>query len=287
MNSLHKDTFFSSQKSVNCGGRLLSLEKPLVMGILNITPDSFYDGGKHEGVKNIIRHTERMLEEGAAIIDAGAVSTRPGSAGVSVSEEKSRLIPVLKKLVREFPEALFSVDTYRSDIARIAIGEGAHIINDISAGQFDKKMFATIAELRIPYIIMHMQGTPGTMQIDPKYKNVVKEVLFYFSTRVNKLKRLGINDIIIDPGFGFGKTVAHNYELLGNLELFSTFSLPVMAGVSRKSMINNVLGIKPGNALNGTTVLNTMALMKGANILRVHDVKEAVEAIKIYNAFSK
>lgn len=286
MNSLHKGTFFSSQKTVNCGGKLISLEKPIVMGILNIAPDSFYDGGKHTCIKEIIRHTLRMMQEGAAVIDIGAVSTRPGAKEVSVSEEKKRLMPVIKALVKEFPEAILSIDTYRSEIAEISIGEGAHIINDISAGQFDKGMFTIIASLQVPYIIMHIRGTPGNMQKDPKYNNVVKDVLLYFSEKVNKLKQLGVNDIIIDPGFGFGKTVEHNYELLRNLDLFSTFDLPVIAGVSRKSMINKILGTKPENALNGTIVLNTIALLKGANILRVHDVKEAVETLKLLCAFN-
>lgn len=286
MNSLHKDTIFSSQKTMNCEGKLLSLEKPIVMGILNITPDSFYDGGKYKSIKDIINHTQKMLAEDAAIIDIGAVSTKPGAKEVSASEEKKRLIPVIKAIVKEFPEAILSTDTYRSEIAKAAIGEGAHILNDISAGQLDEKMFGTIASLQVPYIIMHIQGTPADMQMAPKYKDVVKEVMLYLSVRVNKLKQLGVNDIIIDPGFGFGKTVEHNYELLKNLNLFKIFDLPILAGLSRKSMINKVLGAKPENALNGTTVLNTIALMKGANILRVHDVKEAIETIKLFNTLS-
>ncbi|MFH0864737.1 MAG: dihydropteroate synthase [Bacteroidota bacterium] len=271
---------------MNCRGTLLSLEKPIVMGILNITPDSFYDGGKFSCINDIINHTRKMLDEGAAIIDIGAVSTKPGAKEVNASKEKERLIPVIKAIVKEFPQAILSADTYRSEIAKAAIGEGVHIINDISAGQFDKKMSRTIESLQVPYIIMHIQGTPSEMQKDPKYKNVVNEVMLYFSEKVDKLKQIGINDIIIDPGFGFGKTVEHNYELLKNLDLFKAFDLPIMAGVSRKSMVNKVLGTKPENALNGTTVLNTIALMKGASILRVHDVKEAVETVKLFCAFS-
>ncbi|MFA4851570.1 MAG: dihydropteroate synthase [Bacteroidales bacterium] len=281
MNSQHKNTFFSSQKTINCGGRLISLENPLVMGILNITPDSFYDGGKHKDMDNAMKHCAKMLEEGANIIDIGAVSTKPGAKEVTQEEEEKRLIPVLKKMTKEFPDAIFSIDTYRSSIARMSVDCGAQMINDISAGAFDENMFGIISELQVPYIIMHIQGTPADMQKNPVYENVVKEVITYFSEKVATLRKLGVNDIIIDPGFGFGKTVEHNYELLRNLEYFSFFGLPLMAGVSRKSMINKVLGTKPEDALNGTTVLNTIALMKGANILRVHDVKEAVEAVKL------
>ncbi|HNW97506.1 MAG TPA: dihydropteroate synthase [Bacteroidales bacterium] len=284
MNTLHKNTFFSSQKSINCCGKLLILEKPVIMGILNITPDSFYDGGKYSAINNIIEHTKIMIDEGAAIIDIGAVSTKPGAKTVSLSEEKKRLLPVVKLLLKEIPEIIISIDTFRSEIAKAAIEEGACIINDISAGQFDEKMFTTIAKLQVPYIIMHIQGTPENMQVAPHYKNVVQEVLYYFSEKINQLVQLGVNDIIIDPGFGFGKTVEHNYDLLNHLDFFRTLNLPILAGVSRKSMINKVLGTKPESALNGTTVLNTMALMKGANILRVHDVKEAVETVKLFNA---
>lgn len=282
MNSRHKNTFFSSQKTINCGGRLISLEKPLVMGILNITPDSFYDGGKHKNIDNALMHVARMLKEGADIIDIGAVSTKPGAKKVTQEEEEKRLIPVLKKMTKEFPDAIFSIDTYRSSIARMSVDCGAQMINDISAGTFDKNMFRIISELQIPYIIMHIKGVPANMQNDPIYKDVVKEVIAYFSEKVAILRKMGVNDIIIDPGFGFGKTLEHNYELLRNLEYFSFFELPLMAGVSRKSMINEALGIKSEDALNGTAVLNTIALMKGANILRVHDVKEAVEAVKLF-----
>jgi dihydropteroate synthase len=287
MNSLHKNTFFSSQFSLNCRGKLLSLERPIVMGILNITPDSFYDGGKHNGMDEILLHTEKMLHEGATIIDIGAASTKPGANKISAADEKKRLLPVLKKIVKQFPGSVISIDTYNSETAIASFNEGAHMINDVSAGRFDKKMFGTIAKLNVPYVIMHMQGTPANMQMDPKYHDVVKEVMYFLSEKVNGLKQLGVNDIIIDPGFGFGKTVEHNYELLKHLELFRTFELPVLAGVSRKSMINKVLGTKPENALNGTTALNTVALMKGVNILRVHDVKEAMDTVKLFNTLNK
>ena len=277
----HKNTFFSSHKNLNCGGKLLSLEKPLVMGILNITDDSFFDGGKYKNTDAALNHVEEMLKDGASIIDIGAVSTRPGAIEIPKEEEHSRISNILKTVTEKFPNAIFSIDTYRSEIARIAVDNGAHIINDISAGNFDEKMFQTIRDLHVPYIMMHIQGTPANMQSNPAYKNVVKDVISYFSEKVAVLKKMGVNDIIIDPGFGFGKTLEHNYELLNNLEYFSIFGLPLMAGFSRKSMINKLLETNPADALNGTTVLNTIALTKGVNILRVHDVKEAVEAIKI------
>jgi dihydropteroate synthase len=281
MKQKYKKTFFSSHKTINCGGKLLSLSKPVVMGVLNITPDSFYDGGKHKDTSTAIKHVAAMLEEGAAIIDIGAVSTKPGAEEVTQKEEKARLVPVLKEVLYNFPKAIISVDTYRSEIARIAVDCGAQMINDISAGSFDSKMFQTITRLQVPYIIMHIQGTPANMQTKPVYKNVVKDVIKYLSEKVAVLKKLGVNDIIIDPGFGFGKTLEHNYELLNSLEYFTIFELPLMVGFSRKSMINKLLGTKPDDALNGTTALNTIALIKGANILRVHDVKEAMQAIRI------
>ncbi|MGD0711649.1 MAG: dihydropteroate synthase [Bacteroidales bacterium] len=281
MNSQHKNTFFSSKRTLNCGGTLLSLERPLVMGILNFTPDSFYDGAKHKNTNDVLKHVSQMLEEGADIIDIGAVSTKPGAKEITTDDEKNKLIPILKIIKKDFPNTIISIDTYRSEIAKAAVDFGAHIINDISAGTFDKEMFKTISKIQVPYIIMHIQGTPLNMQENPVYNNVVKEVVFYLSVKVEELKRLGVNDIIIDPGFGFGKTVEHNYELLNNLEYFRIFELPLLVGFSRKSMINKVLNTTPSEALNGTTVLNTIALMNGANILRVHDVKEAVESVKI------
>lgn len=286
MNSQQKNTIIYSQRTINCGGKLISLEKPLVMGILNLTPDSFFDGGKNRDIVAAMKHTEKMLAEGAAFIDIGAVSTRPGAAGVTAEEEEYRLIPVLNQIAKEFPDAIISVDTFRSQTAIKAVDCGAQMINDISAGGFDKEMFATIARLRVPYIIMHIQGTPADMQQNPVYNDVVKEIIFYMSDKVGQLRQLGVNDVIIDPGFGFGKTVEHNYELLNNLHCFSFFELPLLAGLSRKSMINKVLGCNPENALNGTTVLNTIALLKGANILRVHDVKEAVEAVRLVGMYA-
>ena len=280
-NLKHKNTFFSSKKTINCRGKLLSLENPLVMGILNITSDSFYDGNKYNDIKKAIKQTAKMLEEGADIIDMGAVSTRPGAKTITQEEEEKRLLPILRNLITEFPDSIFSVDTFRSYIAQMSVDCGVKIINDISAGAFDNNMFNVISKLQVPYIIMHIQGTPVNMQYKPAYKDVVKEIIAYFSEKVAILKKIGVNDIIIDPGFGFGKTVKHNYELLNNLEYFSFFELPVMVGISRKSMINKVLDTTPESALNGTTVLNTIALLKGANILRVHDVKEASEVVKI------
>lgn len=278
---MDKDTFFLKKSTLNCRGKLLNLDKPVVMGILNITPDSFYDGGKYTSDSEIIKEAEKMFMDGAKIIDVGAVSTRPGAQEVNEDEEEKRLIPMVKKLVKEFPNAVFSADTWRSGIAKKAIGEGISIINDISGGTFDNKMFEVISQENVPYIIMHIKGKPSYMQEKPGYENLIKELVFFFSKQIENLKKLGVKDIIIDPGFGFGKNLEHNYHLLKNLGYFHFFELPVMVGVSRKSMINKLLGTKPVNALNGTTALNTIALLKGAKLLRVHDVKEAAEAVKI------
>ncbi len=287
MNSLHKNTLFSQIKPINIKGKLLTFDKPLVMGILNVTPDSFFDGGKFQSVSKILEQVEKMISEGADIIDIGAVSTKPGSVGVTESEESEKLIPIIELIRKHFHSSIISADTFRSKIARNAVNSGADIINDISGGIFDEKMFTTVAELNVPYILMHMKGSPENMQQNPQYLNVFNEVMFYFSERVSKLREAGVCDIIIDPGFGFGKTVEHNYTLLQHLDKFSFFELPILTGFSRKSMVNKVLNTKPENALNGTTVLNTIALMKGANILRVHDVKEAVEAVKIVTELNK
>jgi dihydropteroate synthase len=276
-----KNTIFSGKRTINCSGKIIDLSKPLVMGILNITPDSFYDGGRHNSEKEWLTRAEQLLSEGASIIDIGAVSTRPGANLLSAEIESERLLPVISSVRKHFPLSVISVDSCRSEIATSAVASGADIINDITAGNLDDKMFETIARLRVPYIIMHMQGTPADMQHDPQYNNVTGEIAMFFSERIFKLKHLGVNDIIIDPGFGFGKTVEHNFTLLNHLEFFRIFELPVLVGLSRKSMINRVLDIKPSEALNGTTVLNTIALMKGANILRVHDVKQAIEAVKL------
>lgn len=267
---------------INVNGRLMNLSEPRVMGILNVTPDSFYAGSRAETEKDIIERLYQIVNEGASIIDIGAYSSRPRAAEVSTKEEISRLRTVLELVRKHQPDAVVSIDTFRSDVAKMCVEEyGVAIINDISAGQMDKQMFATIAQLGVPYIIMHMKGTPQDMQTAPHYDNLLKEVFYYFSEKVQKLRDLGVKDIIIDPGFGFGKTLRHNYELMNHLEEFSLFELPLLIGISRKSMIHKLLNIKPEEALNGTTVLNTIALQKGAHILRVHDVKAATEAVKI------
>ncbi|WP_372792512.1 dihydropteroate synthase [Lutibacter sp.] len=270
-------------KSINCNGKLIDLSSPKVMGILNITPDSFFDGGKYNNPTAIVNHVEKMLSEGATFIDVGAYSSRPGAKHISEEEELERISPIIKLLITEFPNLLISVDTFRSEIAKHCIQNGACMVNDISAGNLDAKMFSTISKLQVPYIIMHMQGTPQNMQAKPIYEDVVKEVLYYFSKKINELRDLGVNDIITDVGFGFGKTIAQNYQLLKNLDLFKNLEVPILAGLSRKSMLFKPLGISQNEAINATTSANTIALLNGANILRVHDVKEAVEAIKIVN----
>jgi dihydropteroate synthase len=267
---------------INANGRLMDLSEPQVMGILNVTPDSFYAGSHGVTEGYIIDRIHQIMNEGASIIDIGACSTRPGADEVSIEEEMSRLRMGLELIRKHRPDAIVSVDTYRADVAKMCVEEyGAAIINDISAGQMDEQMFPTIARLGIPYIIMHMKGTPKDMQVNPQYDHFLKEVFYYFSEKVQRLRDLGVKDIIIDPGFGFGKTLEHNYELMNHLEEFSLFELPLLVGVSRKSMIHKLLDITPQEALNGTTVLNSVALLKGADILRVHDVKEAVESVRI------
>ena len=253
------------------------------MGILNITPDSFYDGGKYKNEADILSQTEKMLTEGATFIDVGAYSSRPGAAHISEKEELKRILPVIELLVKYFPEIIISVDTFRSEIAKKTIENGAAIINDISGGKMDEKMFQTVAELQVPYILMHMLGTPQNMQQNPVYEDVTKDIIRFFSEQIFKLHQLKMNDIIIDMGFGFGKTLQHNYEILSNLALFKNLDAPILIGVSRKSMLYKPLDITANEALNATTAANTIALLNGANILRVHDVKEAVEAIKIVN----
>ena len=268
-------------KSISCKGKLIDLKSPKVMGILNITPDSFFDGGKFQNQHKIISHVEKMLFEGATFIDVGAYSSRPGAKHISDQEELNRIIPVMELLVSNFPDILISVDTFRSNVAEHCISLGASLVNDISAGSMDDKMFSTIAKLQVPYIIMHMQGIPKIMQKNPIYNDVVEDLLFYFSKKISELRDLGVNDIISDVGFGFGKNLEHNYQLLNKLELFQNLTIPSLVGVSRKSMLFKPLNISPNEALNATTSANTIALLKGANILRVHDVKEAMEAIKI------
>jgi dihydropteroate synthase len=274
----------SSGFRLDCAGTVLDLKTPVVMGILNITPDSFYDGGKYQTQATQLRQTEKMISEGASIIDIGAVSTRPGSVEVDEKEEIKRLMPALKTLKTYFPKTIFSVDTYRSKVAKAAIDHGAGMINDIFGGRFDEKMMKVVAKADIPYIMMHMQGVPSDMQINPHYKDVLKEVHEFFRQQVEKVPKK-YRQVIIDPGFGFGKSVAHNYRLLSSLDSFKVFGFPLMAGMSRKSMINRVLHIHPSEAKNGTTVLNTIALLKGADILRVHDVKEAMETIALFSAY--
>ncbi len=269
--------------TINCKGNLIDVSSPKVMGILNITPDSFYDGGKYKHESDILFQTEKMLLEGATFIDVGAYSSRPGAAHISENEELSRMIPVVDLLINHFPEIIISVDTFRSKIAKETIENGAAIINDISGGKMDEKMFQTIADLQVPYILMHMLGTPQNMQQNPVYEDVTKEIISFFAAQIYKLHQLKVNDIIIDVGFGFGKTMQHNYEILNNLSLFKILDAPILAGVSRKSMLYKPLKINAYEALNATTVANTIALLNGANILRVHDVKEAMEAIKIVN----
>lgn len=267
--------------TINCSGTLIDLSVPKVMGILNVTPNSFYDGGKHREINSIIHQVDKMLSEGADFIDIGAYSSKPSAEFVSELEEIERLKVVVKELINTFPNIVLSVDTFRAAVAKVAVEHGVAIVNDISAGLLDEKMLPTVAELKVPYIMMHMRGNPQTMQSMTKYDDIVKEITFYFSERIQKARSFGISDIIIDPGFGFAKTVEQNYEVLNKMEVFSMLELPLLAGVSRKSMIYKVLETTPQEALNGTTVLNTIALQKGAKILRVHDVKEAVECIKL------
>ena len=269
--------------TINCKGQLIDLTEPKVMGILNVTPNSFFDGGKHSDLKAILSQVEKMLSEGATFIDIGGYSSKPSAEFVSEDEELERLLPVVQQIVREFPTAILSIDTFRSKVAQATIENGAAIINDISAGKLDDTMLQTVAQLQVPYIMMHMKGTPQTMQSMAQYENIVKEMVFYFSERVAQARSLGINDIIIDPGFGFAKTIPQNFEVLTKLELFQMLELPLLAGVSRKSMIYKTLETTPDFALNGTTSLNTIALLKGATILRVHDVKEAVECVTLYH----
>ena len=275
----------TTARYINVNGSLLDLSQPRVMGILNVTPDSFYAGSRTQTEAEIVRRVRRIVSEGAAIIDIGAYSSRPNADNVSSREEMERLRMGLKILFEIQPDAVVSVDTFRADVARMCVEEyGVAIINDIAAGEMDTDMFHTVAALNVPYIMMHMQGTPQSMQQHPHYDNLLKEVFLYFARKVQQLRDLGVKDIILDPGFGFGKTMEHNYELLSHLEEFRIFELPLLVGVSRKSMIYRLLDITPQEALNGTTVLDTICLLKGADILRVHDVKEAVETVRIVQA---
>jgi dihydropteroate synthase len=279
---LSLNTFFIAVMTINCNQTILDLSKPAVMGILNITPDSFFDGNRWNDEISILNQSRKMLDEGAAIIDVGGMSSRPGAQVISVEEEMQRVLPVVALLVNNFRDVVISIDTMRAEVAKAAIESGAAIVNDISAGTFDDKMIETVAALQVPYILMHKQGMPIDMQHNPVYKNVVIEVFDFLQKQVRKCKAAGIKDVIVDVGFGFGKTVEHNFLLLKNLSVFKQLNCPILIGVSRKSMITKTLSTNAESALNGTTAANTIGLMNGANILRVHDVKEAVEAVKIY-----
>ena len=268
--------------TLNCNGRLVSLESPVVMGILNVAPDSFFDGDKHQGLDGQLRQVEKMLKEGATFIDIGGMSSRPGAEIIGMEEELRRVLPVIEVVVEKFPEALISIDTIYARVAKEAVTTGACIINDISAGSIDTAMYKTVAALGTPYILMHMQGQPQQMQENPTYENVALEVLDFFIKEIGQLRSLGVKDIIVDPGFGFGKTVEHNYELLRKMHVFKMLEVPILAGISRKSMICKVLKVNPVDALNGTTALHIIALQQGAKILRAHDVKEAVECVRLF-----
>lgn len=275
-------------KYINVNGKLLDLSSPKVMGILNLTPDSFYAESRKQTEQDIRIRTRQIIEEGGSIIDVGAYSSRPKAEHITPDEEMRRLRNGLQIINSEYPDAIISVDTFHADVARMCVEEyGVAIINDIAAGEMDENMFQMIARLKVPYIMMHMQGTPQNMQQNPHYENVVKEVMLYFATKIQQLRDLGAKDLIIDPGFGFGKTLEHNYELLEKLESFQLFDLPLLVGVSRKSMIYKLLGGTSEDALNGTSIINTISLLKGANILRVHDVKAASEAVQIVNAMNR
>ncbi|MFC6859129.1 dihydropteroate synthase [Zunongwangia atlantica] len=273
--------------TINCKGKLIDLSSPKVMGILNITPDSFFEHSRMQNESDLFKKAEVMLKQGATFIDIGGYSSRPDANDVAEDEELNRVVPAIEILVKEFPEILISVDTFRSKVAAEAIEAGAAIINDIAAGNLDEKMMHVIAQYQVPYIMMHMRGTPKTMKQLTEYEDLVGDITYYFSEKIKEARDLGINDLILDPGFGFAKTTEQNFELLKKSDLFSSFKLPVLIGISRKTMIHKTLNIDPTEALNGTTVLNTLALTKGASILRVHDVKEAIEAIKLVSHFSK
>lgn len=278
-----KDTILRENSSINCGGNLLSLMQPIVMGIINITPDSFYDGGKNNSTDKATTQAKKHLEAGASILDIGGYSSRPGANKVSEEDELKRVIPAIKAIVKEFPNSIISIDTFRSSVAQEAVLNGAQIVNDISAGNLDQEMFATVGKLQVPYIMMHMQKTPQTMQVNPTYENILRDITQYFSIKIKDAKNQGIKDIILDVGFGFGKTIEDNYTLLKNMSHFKLLGLPILAGLSRKSMLYKPLNTTPENALNATTAAHMIALQQGAKILRVHDVQEAMEAIKIYN----
>ena len=276
-----EDNYFPRNSSLNTGGKLFTTDFPVVMGIMNSTPDSFYAGSRYSLTDNYLSTAGKMLEDGAGILDIGGYSSRPGAARISVKEEIARVIPVITAITHTFPDSCISIDTFRSEVAKAAFDAGAKIINDISGGTMDRNMFEMAGRLKCPYILMHMKGTPETMQKETEYANLFKDICYYFSEKIEELRSYGVKDIILDPGFGFAKTTLQNFELVNRLQDFQFFGLPVLAGFSRKSMIYKTLDTTPEAALNGTTVLNTLALTKGASILRVHDVKEAVEAVKL------
>jgi dihydropteroate synthase len=273
--------------TINCKGNLIDLNQPKIMGILNLTPDSFFDGGKNSNLNIAVENVSKMLEDGADFIDIGAYSSRPNALNISIQEEIDRLIPVLNSLIKNFPKTIFSIDTFRSEVAEVALKNGASMINDISGGSLDDKMFEVIAKFQVPYIMMHLKGTPQNMMQNTNYVKLIPEILYYFSEKIKIAKSYNINDLIIDPGFGFAKTISQNFELLENMKLLEICNLPILAGISRKSMIYKTLETTPEFALNGTTALNMIALQNGANILRVHEVKEAKECITLFNELQK
>jgi dihydropteroate synthase len=277
-------TAIQMKRTIVCGGEIIDLSAPKVMGILNLTPDSFYDGGKLKDEKSLLFQAEKHLSEGATFLDLGAVSTRPNADEVALEEELSRIVPAVEVLSKNFPKAKLSIDTFRAKVAEETVHAGAHMINDISGGTMDETMFETIAKLNVPYVMMHIKGTPQTMQSFAQYENVTQEVFQFLLERSQTLKQLGVHDVILDPGFGFAKDLTQNYELMREMDQLQKIGLPILVGISRKSMINKVLNTKAAEALNGTTALNTIALQKGASILRVHDVKEAIECVKISQA---
>lgn len=277
-----KDTYLLDNFSINCKGNLIDLSKPKIMGIINVTPDSFYDGGKIKSDKELLIKVEKFLDQGADFIDIGGYSSKPGAEEVSENQEINRVIPNLELILKKFPSSLISIDTFRSKVADEALHIGASIINDISAWEIDPKLFNVIVNHKCPYILMHMQGTPSTMQVNPNYKNVTQEVIKFLSEKLFELQKNGVHDVIIDPGFGFGKSLDHNFKLMSELDQLRVLEQPILAGISRKSMIYKILKIKSLNSINGTTALNMIALTKGCKILRVHDIKEAKECIKIY-----
>jgi len=270
----------------NCAGRIKIVDKPLIMGIINVTPDSFFDGNANLTTEDFLQKAKQMIDDGADILDIGGQSTRPGSERIAADVEIDRVLPVINAIKNNFPDILISIDTYHSSVAAAAVAAGASMVNDISAGEMDKQMMTTVAELQVPYILMHLRGTPETMQTMTNYENLVLNITDYFTVKIDACRKAGIKDIILDPGFGFAKTVAQNFELLKNLNLFNFYGLPIMVGLSRKSTIYKTLNTTPDQALNGTTVINTIALLNGANILRVHDVKEAKEVVSLIKAYS-